>query len=400
MVNEHFNNVTIKLLGDEESPIADDIGERCNFFNILREYQLDIVIAPGAPNLNKDKSLGILWHDIDPNNGSYKIDLAVELPYCLPEFEGKPEYSIQIGKSELFVSTRMIRCYVPKKTSDIKPKSHDSSLNYYLIHQLALKNLIEQTNIQQIHPVPIGTFVAKTFSVQAETAETAINENLYLWVEEMADEVTRLFEAIRVGNPEKCKHLPVIVRPSSFSTHFLVLTGAEGRSGNAQFVTDFQQSIFRSLSNLDVNEFGAVKEFLKSEQPIPAEENAIGLARTFLHQGHKELALVQISVACESVLSRKYREFVSSRGVSNTKYSDVDNNITFSSLLKVHIYAMVEINKLSDYKKILSQLDWVRTQRNEIVHTGKLNREISNIKTEEALEAACKLIKFLSVYSI
>lgn len=399
MPTDAFNNISILLSSDCESPIPDRLVKSCSFFGSARCFQLDRVVAPVSSKVTKSESLGELWHNISPNDGEYTIELAVELPFCLPRIENNPEFSIRVQNSELYVSTRMLRCYADNDTTSTEVVDNESHLNYWLVHQFGLHSLIDQKSLRQVHPVPVGTFIAKRFTVRAASAETAIRDNFYSWAEGLADEVTELFEAIRLFAFEKCKHLPVIVQPSSFQIHYLSVTGADGLSGHDQFSTNLNQLSFKSSSGLNAVELDAVEKYLMSEGSTPVEHHAIGLAKSFLHQGHRDLALIQICIACESILSQAYRDFLQDRGVSNSSYKEGQKDVTLSQLLKLHLFTIADINKLQDHEKICGHLNWARKIRNEIVHSGKHNRDISATEAANALDAAQMLILFISTES-
>ena len=409
MTDKVFNNISIRLVGDDETPISKAFAQRCFFFESALPFQLDRVVAPAAPRLKKDDTIGRLWDDIAPINGGFQIDLAAQLPYYLPRFAGLPDYSVQIGETELFVSTRMIRCFFqePASSEEVSPvrdgpdkaqpgAGSNSQLKYWLVHRRGLDSLVEQRELRQFHPVPVGTFVAKGFLARGESAESVIQENLYGWVQGIAKDVSELLEAIRTTNPEKCKSLPPVVTVRSFPTYFLVVSGADNRRGFDQFAPESNQFGFRSLTELDKSELRTVQEYLSSDRSIPIELRAIGLARTFLHQGHPDLALIEVCIACEAVLARRYRDFLLARGVTKNKYKDCERDITFSHLLNIHLPTMVNIRTLEDHDEILAHLNWARRCRNEVVHGGRSASTVSSGKVGAAIDAVCRLVGFLS----
>ena len=341
MARQVFNNLTVRLRADDESPLPDGLLEKSIFLQLAFSLELDRTVLPAAPHMRKGKSLGELWHDIEPENGRFRFEVGTFLPHYLPHFESEPDYSVEVGDGTLLVSTRMVRCFF----ADEDP---NTQLKYWLVHRLGVPSLVEQRNLKHIHPVPIRTFVAKSFSVEALSAESAIQQDFLGWTDDLAADVSQLVEAVRTISPVENRHLLPVLAASAFPMFIVAATGANDKTGVEQFALHADQTAFRSLAALKGDDLAAARKLLKSGQPTPVEDSALGLARSFLHHGYRDLAILHICIACESVLARKYRDYLLSRGVSKSKYEQADRDISYSQLLNLHFATMCDLSTLAD----------------------------------------------------
>jgi len=376
---DFYNNVTIQMVGDDESPVAADVIEKSIFLQAAFSLNLARIIGPAADDINTE-NLGHLWDT---------FEIATVLPYYLPNFDDAPDYAVRVGAAHLVVSSRMLRCFFSDEKNDTNP------LQYYLVHRCALHDLLEQKRLTHIHPVPLRTFVAKRMIVDGTNAEQIIQTRLYSWVRDFVADLSRFLDSIRAASPKDGKHLLPQSATPFLSVFWIYVAGANDKSGIAQFAGDMPSAAFRSLSKLDVNAVQRAHEFLAAGADIPVHESALALANTYLHYGYSGLALVQVCIACESVLAKTYEAFLTSRGVSKTKYSEAERDITFSQLLNLHLAAARDLSQLENRDDILVQLNWARKCRNDVVHKGALQQTVTAQHVERAIEAASKLINFL-----
>jgi hypothetical protein len=388
MLKGFYNNITIEMDGDDRTPVDADLIKKSSFFQAAFSLNRSRIVAPAAEEIRKDSSLGVLWRDIAPCNGAYTFELATVLPYFLPYFEDSPEYSVQIGNSELVFSSRMLQCYFSENEQLCKP------LQYYLVHRLRLSSLVAQKSLVHVYPLPLKTFVTSRLVEQGTSAESIIQHNFNSWVLEFVSKLARFLDAIRAASPESGKHLLPQVSTPFLPIFWLYVAGADGKHGIEQFGRDAPSAAFRPLSRLDSDAVRRVKTFLNNTVPIPLQDSAIALARTYLHYGYLGQAIIQVSVACESALAKAYQTFLTSRGVSRSAYSDAKRDISFSQLLNLHLASARDLRFLQNRKDIIQRLNWTRKRRNEFVHEGVFDQPVTVGDVEEAINAAIVLIRF------
>lgn len=338
MTSELYNNVTIQLTGDDETPVSNDLIGKSVFFESACSLNLARVVGPAADDINTE-NLGHLWDDVLPLEGKYTFEIATVLPYYLPDFDDAPEYFVEVDRSELVVSSRMVRCFFSDANEETEP------LQYYLVHRCGLDSLLDQKGLTHIHPVPLRTFVTMRFSVDGTNAEQIIQIQFNSWVRDFVGNLSRFLDSLRAASPRDAKHvLPQMATPF-LPIFWLYVTGRDNKSGIAQFAGDMPSVAFRSLSRLDKDAVGKARTFLAGGGSISVQESALGLANTYLHYGYLGLALVQVCIACESVLVQAYEAFLLSRGVSKTKYASAKRDITYSQLLNLHLAAARDLSQ-------------------------------------------------------
>lgn len=376
------------MVGDDESPLPPKLTDKSVFLQAAFSLNLAKIIAPAADHLNTEQ-LGHLWDDVPPVSGKYTFEIATVLPYYLPNFDNAPDYAVCIEESELVVSSRMLRCYYSEEGSKTNP------LQYFLVHRCVLNVLLKQNPLTHIHPVPLRTFVTKRLTVDGTNAEQVIQTHYYSWVREFVTDLSRFLDSIRAASPKDGKNLLPQSATPFLSNFWIYVAGDNDKAGIAQFAGDMPSAAFRALSKLDENSVTRAREFLATGSAIPIHESALALANTYLHYGYLGLALVQVCIACESVLAQIYESFLKSRGVSKAKYAESERDITFSQLLNLHLAASCDLTKLHDRDATLSRLNWARKRRNEMVHKGALQKNVTIQEVEDAIVTADKLIKFV-----
>jgi hypothetical protein len=388
MPSDFYNNVTIQMKGDDESPVAAALVEKSIFLQAAFSLNLARIIGPAADHINTE-NLGHLWHDVPPYGGTYTFEIATVLPYYLPNFDDAPDYVVRVNDVELVVSSRMLRCFFSNE------ENKTDELQYYLVHRCALAHLLEQKHLTHIHPVPLRTFVAKRILVDGTDAETVIQTRFYSWLRDFVSDLSRFLDSIRAASPKDGKHLLPQSATPFLSTFWVYVAGANDKAGIAQFAGDMPSAAFQSLSKLDADGVKRAHDFLAAGATIPVHESALALANTYLHYGYLALALVQTCIACESVLAQTYETFLTSRGVSKTKYAEAERDITFSQLLNLHLAAARDLSQLPNRDDTVGRLNWARKRRNDVVHKGALQETVTVTEVEKAIEAANALISFL-----
>lgn len=383
-----FRNVTIQLVADDTSPIEQSVAKKSFFLQHAFKLREDMVVAPAAPELVKDESLGHLWSDVSPRDGQYVFEIATSLPFFLPYLRGKPEYSIRVRDSQLVVSLRMVQCY-------FTPEEH-TPLKYFLAHRFAVQEAKEKWSLEELHPVPLRTFISKRFTAPGDDAERLIQSKLYEWVSGFTGDVSHLVDAVRCADPEQAESYPLLP-PLSL---FWLLVQGEGQHGKdlalAPFALDLRHTAFRSVSNFEEQKAKSLEGFASRVSPIPVPEGSLSLAKALERHGRLGLALLEVCTACEAVLAQAYRVFLIERGVSKKKYREAEHDITYSQLLNLHLATMFDLAKLPTGKtSVLGNLNWARSRRNEYIHDGQFKKNVDRDRVREAISAAENLVSFV-----
>lgn len=390
MINK-YHHVTIRLVPNDETPVDSSVQNASLFIQAAFRFDLSRAVCQLAQNVKKDESLGHLFKDVPrPTDGVYRFEIATELPYYLPDIKGKPEYTVNVKGTEIFVCNRMIRAFFGPGFP--KEEGH----TYFLLHRRGLKSLLEQNKISGLYPIPLKSFISRKYELNANTAEEAIELSFLSWREEFIAQISYLVDILRAADPKQGKHLFSHPAVASFGMFWIIAIGDSNSIGCEQFAGEVTQAMLRPAQNLEGKSYDHFSTLLKANQSIPSHEAALSLAHTYSHYGYNELAVVQICVACETILSKALRQYLGAKGISNNYLKEYLEEVTFSSLLNIHLASMCDLTKIDNYQDILGNLNWARKRRNEIVHEGQSTEKITSARLNQTIEALNKLIDHIS----
>lgn len=266
-------------------------------------------------------------------------------------------------------------------------------VTYTLAHFNALEDILRDPKFVGLHALPVKTFVSMQFKVRTDDCNREFQLRFNGWKSELVHAVARIVDAFRVAGVGQ----PLRLAPLSTAipVFWLAFRRDDGERGWIQVAGDFEYAAFRSLSSLDGAPADKVRTMLAAGLRAEPWESSIALAAGFIHHGHLDLAVVQICVACESVLAKAYREYMKEHGVSKQKLEESEPDITFSELLNLHLFSMRDISLLQGHTQILGAVNWARKRRNEVVHKGEFAVNVTPNEVTNALEAARNLIAFV-----
>ncbi len=388
-MKEKFRNITVKLMSDEATPVDPALAGASVFMKTGFYLNAGIVIANLANHVNIDSSFGELWQDIKPKDGTFTAELASELPYYLPDLDGKPDYVLNVEGSRLFVTNRMVRAFYDPGMPD------SDGLSYLLVHRIGLLNLLHEKKLSGIHPMPMKTFLSRQFECTSLSAENAVRDNFMFWRDEFLRQVAFVIDALRAVDAEQTAHLLPHITVSSFPVFWLTIIGEDEKLACAQFSGEIGLLASRSLHALQRDKVSRLHSVLNKESDIPTHEAALSLARSFLHYGYLSHALIQTCTACEIFLFQKLRLYLSEHHVSKNYLDEYLEDVTFSQLLNLHLPSMYDLSKMPDFRDTLGDLNWARKRRNQIIHEGHSAEELRSNRVKEVIASAVKLIEFV-----
>ena len=339
----------------------------------------------------KDESLGHLWSDLPPSSDGYSFELAIELPFYLPNMENRPEYILRVDKRQYVICNRMIRAFF------CDPSNKYGETEYYLVHRLGLAQLKKSEKVREflLSPVPMKSFLSGKFVAHEKTAEQAIETNFASWSEDFFSGISSILKSIRSTPKSELNCILPISSPAFCPTIWVAITGQGEKSNCQQFAGNTGLVAHRSVANLNATEASCIRELLAANKPVAPFEDAISLANTFLFYSYLELAVIQVCTACESLISTAVRAYLKNRGVSQGTIDDQFSEVTYAELLNLFLPSILDIPKVQDYSQILGDLNWARKRRNEILHSGLSEKPLTPENVERAIRCAEKLATYI-----
>jgi len=385
MSDDQYNPIYIQLVPEDEKKVEQNILEESDYLKAAFRLKLDEVVGDTSDENLLKMQREPMWSDVLPIDGVYTFELATELPVYLPQIENKFEYVLRVGASKLFVCLRMVKAFYGTGLPE------NRGLSYYLTHRMGLKQLVQAESPIGIHPIPIKTFVSKRYVVLGEKAEPILRDHYKRWRNEFIKDISHLMDSIQATSGNDARRLLAFSTIAGYPIIWITVNAKECH----QIGGDVGAIAFRPLENIGGEKVPILQSFLSQEDAITVHQRSLSLARSFNHYGYSGLSILQICIACETVLAQKFFEYIKLCGVSSNSIKDNKKNITFSQLLKIHLFSMVDVKKLQNSESILGKINWARGQRNDVVHEGGLQQRVTAKEIDEAIEAAESLIEFL-----
>jgi len=386
-MSKKFYNITVELLPDDASKFDTKLQTASLYLRKWFSLNSARVVCPMAEGVKKDESLGHLWHDILPKDNNYVFEIATELPYYLPNLDSRPEYILNVRGHKFFICNRMVRAFCGKGLPEGKTPS------YLLGHRKSLPGLVQNKEHLELHPLPLKTFVSRKFICSSQSAEEAIQNNFILWRDEFIAQLSFLVDAIRTVNPDAAKYLLPHVAITSFPIFWVAVLGDKDKIGCEQFIGDLVITAHRPLKNITGDSIKQLNILLQNE--ISIHDAALSLALSFSHYGYYELAVIQVCISCETLLSNTLKQHLKKRGMTKTHIDAYFDDVRLSHLLNLHLPNIINITQLDNHNKILGDLNWARKRRNEILHEGHSLEKLTLVRLEEVTESARKLIDLI-----
>ena len=119
------------------------------------------------------------------------------------------------------------------------------------------------------------------------------------------------------------------------------------------------------------------------------------MASTYTYYGHHDLSVIHVCIAIESLLSIALRTHLATKGMSDSHIDKYLRDATLSQMLNLHLPSILDLPLLPDHQKLLGDLNWVRKQRNDILHRGTPSEELCAARMNEVIASASLLLEKL-----
>jgi hypothetical protein len=378
---EKFNYVPIKLLYNEEELKITPEFENSSYFQYSLQIMRENTIAPLAQGLNRDKLLNV-WKDIQPSNGQYVFEIAVNLPFFLPAHQKKDEYIISVHKQKYIISNRHCEVIFENKPNE-----------FYLTHYLLRDNVAEtfKNSINQI--IMTKTLVITEFTVKASSASEAIEQNYNIWIETINNDVQAILTALRYNLDKGYYLLPECQNIEVSCPIYVVCTG--NKQGRALRVTSkMDVCSLKSHGNVKCD-ISVLENYCDNVTKYEMPKIILSKANLFLRSGDYSLACILACMACESILFYEINNNLRKLGLSNSKEKDALSDLTFSQMLNLISYFIVDM-KNDTNKEIIGKINSMRKIRNNLIHKGKWVDDTSKQIVEEGMKSVVIIKEIIS----
>ncbi len=335
-------------------------------------------------HLKKDPSLGRLFPGIEPlDNGFFRLELGVALPDWIPNLGEAREYQMDVGREgsskTISFSNAMARIRFQKEGENM----------HALLPRAALSELGrgELEFIPADVPVEfLRTFASSTYEISGASAEDALETHASNCIDDLIERLNLVLKALSaVERPPGYPNSLVYTRASP-SNFYFAIGGRNQEWGHGWFSAHVGSTSFRPPP-LD-GEAAEKLRGLASGSISPDETEAlIYAAQGYAEAGVLEYALLLAVIAAEVETNRYVSGRMRQEGVSKTKWTEYNRDLTYSIQLNL-VLASVAPQNAKPTKALIGQMNKARRLRNEYMHKGKLDldhAEMSELvrKTQE-----------------
>lgn len=386
MTTEFDLILTSAKLPDASPPPA-EVVDKSLFFKTAIQQWANVYLGPRLEDL--DPSEGELWEAATPQqDGRYHFSIGAELPFVLPEIDG-PEHVFDLGGDEYILSNRMVRAYYGPQFPD------GDGFQYLLVHRSGLGMALSAHELGGCHPVPMRSFVSRSFSGEGDSASQVARTQLADWIEQFVRGVNEIVDAYRVADPANTRRIDRVRSANSLEHLWLVIESSELTTAH-QLSVDLRQTAFLPHNSVDPEGKALIEGALNGTYTKDPYRLFMASAYNQLHYGNLQEAVISLAIAMENFLSMAVARHLKEQGVSSTTLAEIFDRVSYSQMLKLYTFSMVDHKKLKGFRDIVGRVDWARKQRNDVIHTGNTTQPLSRERVEEAINSGVELINFIA----
>jgi len=371
-----FNYIPIKLIVNE-SPLENyDLFSKSNYFTHAFPFKRDRIVALAAEHMKRNESLDI-WKDIKPKDGQYEFELAVQLPFFLPRHKNADEYSLNLNKKQYIISNRHCE-FILGNNSD----------EYYLGHYLSRANFEKEVGIKVKQVIMSKTLIMTKFKVKCISASMAIESNYENWLKTLNEDIPNLLNALRYHLEEDNPDLPSCNDIGRLCPIHVICNG-ETLSRPLRFAAHIAAYPMQTHTRFccDIAE---IESFCDGKTSVDMSKIIFGKSISLLKSGELSMSCVLACTACETYLSNYISKILTERGLSKTKEKTAFDGLTFSQMLNLLSYFVLNMNN-SEIKILIGTVNSIRKIRNDVVHNGRWLSPSDRNEIENGIEAIKKL---------
>lgn len=375
-----FNYVPMKAIVPD-APVDEGLFSRYHFLAKAFLLQRDHMVAEGVQTKKRDPSLDI-WKDIEPDNGAYRFEVAVRLPFFLPKLQGKDEYAVTVSGREYAVSNR--HCEI------VLANAKDNT--YWLGHYLVTKEISRETGAVIVQWGVTKSLVLTQFAVEGSNASECVEQYFKDWLADLNTDIPNMIQSMRYHLPDRSYDLPDCNDIGRLCPVHALCIGGDSKVSNAlTFVSHIDAYPMQAFTKLECSR-EQVEAFCSGATPVDYCKLILGKAFYLHHVGDHSLACVLACTACETLLTEWLHEELRGKGMGRNRDKDAFNDVRFSQLLNLLSYFLMDMRD-ADVKATVTAVNKIRKLRNDIIHENKSPGASDIVTVENGLSAVEELIQ-------
>ncbi len=371
-----FNYLPIKQTVPTSTPESKDLFTKSLFLSHAFLIKRDQIVGKIESNLKRRKELDI-WIDVGPVDGELEFEVAVQLPFFLPTYREADEYEIKLQSASYIICNRCC---------EVMLEGHKEE--YFLMHYFAQSDLARKHGKKINQLVMTRSVIIRSFTVSAETASMAIEDNFEEWLNTLNKDIRLIIDGLRYHLDDDSQELPDCNNIGRFCPIYIVCKG-DKISSALKFAAHVRAAQIMSFSKFSCD-LAEIEAFCNGTKAIDTSKLILGKADLLYRSGDIMGACILACIGCETSLQTFILYQLKQKGLSGTKEKDAFNNLSFSQMLNFVSYFVLDM-KNSDTKHIIGKLNALRKLRNDVIHEGR--RIIED--PEETVKLGIKAVKDL-----
>jgi hypothetical protein len=335
---------------------------------LTRTYRVPTrtVLAFCAPDLRKGPDVSGIFNEIPPLNGSWHVELGVELADRLPAIDGMSEAVLDVRTPDgvmrkLCMSNRMSRLAFADASKSYHTLLARTQPWHGSAHVSGMDGRLLPAAEEQLR-----TMVSMRFAVSGPTAETAFESSINDCLDIFIGAINIVLRAVR-----DCRtgFTPVTraLRRDGVGSIYVLMIG-EGQERVAQLA-------------LNASRIGMASEVLTGDQAerfrslvdgtlcLTDVDQLLDEAKSSFEDGEYEFAFLQAVIASEISTARAIRAECEKRGVSKNKLHDNRKEMTYSWALNIGLPLCFPPD-VRPRAELISAMNSARSMRNDLMHEG------------------------------
>lgn len=332
-------------------------------------FKTHVVLGFCAPEMSKAPSVSGIFNEVQPLNGEWTLEVAVELPDLLPSIDGKSEAVVSTVDTkgvqwQLCLSNRISRFHYqdgPVAYHAIAPRTEPW-------HGVA--EIVGEGNAKLIAAEEqLRTVAAMSFQVKGNTAEHAFESSIKACLETLFASVNTVLHATRecrVGFTPTTRSL----RWDGVASVYVLMSG-DGKPKGARLALNGAR-IALNPESFEGDKAAQFRSISNGTLPLGDVDRLIGEARSSWEDGEYEFAFLQAVISAEIATARAVRAESLRRGVSKTKLDDNRKEMTYSWALNIGLpLCFPSATRPKD--TLIAAMNSARSKRNDLMHEAKFD---------------------------
>lgn len=336
----------------------------------LSTYHTHEIYGFGAPGIDKDPSLGTVFDHLQPaENSSFTVELGAKLPDLLPNLTGQTEYwlDVPVSNDGADIQRVVLSNQMAQMRYRIDGREYTAIIPRAFVSKVRKENDLRIPNDVAVEP--LTTMASTRCSISGSSAEEALETHLEDCAERFVAVLNQILSAAQMCLTDSSNVLTADYDRNTFDSFYVMMQGQDKQQlSHGRFALNLMRSRLNppNLADIEAQRFLA---YVNRETPISDVKKLLQSAKGFIDGGLLRQALLQAVIAAEIATRRYVFSALRATGVSRSKVTEVEREITYSTMLNVFLFSLAPVGMKPD-RELIGTINAARSLRNKLMHEG------------------------------